>query len=87
MDKVAETILKTIVVLEEMGDKTSAGVCYANLAGIYLQMGSEGQAEKVDEAEANFKKALEVIGILTNAETHTCLEVWEISISTKTSST
>ena len=62
MDKVAETILKTIAVLEDMGDKTSAGVCYANLAGIYLQMGSEGQAEKVDEAEANFKKALEVIG-------------------------
>ena len=62
MDKVAETILKTVAVLEEMGDKTSAGVCYANLAGVYLQMASEGQAEKVDEAEANFKKALEVIG-------------------------
>ena len=62
MDKVAETILKTIAVLEDMGDKTLAGVCYANLAGIYLQMSSEGQAEKVDEAEANFKKALEVIG-------------------------
>ena len=50
MDKVAETIQKTIAVLEDMDDKTSAGICYANLAGIYLQMASEGQTEKVDEA-------------------------------------
>ena len=62
MDKVAETIQKTIAVLEGMEDKTSAGICYANLAGVYLQMVSEGQTEKVDEAEANFKKALEVVG-------------------------
>ena len=62
MDKVVETIQKTIAVLEDMADKTSAGICYANLAGIYLQMASEGQTEKVDEAEANFKKALEVVG-------------------------
>ena len=61
MDKVAETIQKTIAVLEDMDDKTSAGICYANLAGICLQMASEGQTEKVDEAEANFKKALEVV--------------------------
>ena len=43
MDKVIETIQKTMTLLEEMDDKASAGVCYANLAGIYLQMAAEGQ--------------------------------------------
>ena len=62
MDKVVETIQKTTTLLEEIEDKASAGVCYANLAGIYLQMASEGQLEKVDEAETYFKKALEAIG-------------------------
>ena len=62
MDKVVETIQKAIAVLEDKNDKISAGVCYANLAGIYLQMASDGQTENVEEAEANFKKALEGVG-------------------------
>ena len=62
MDKVVETIQKTMTLLEEIDDKASAGVCYANLAGIYLQMSTDGQPEKVNEAETYFKKALEAIG-------------------------
>ena len=46
MDKVVETIQKTIAVLEDKNDKISAGVCYANLAGIYLQMASDGQTDR-----------------------------------------
>ncbi|GIS83983.1 MAG: hypothetical protein CM1200mP16_02830 [Nitrospina sp.] len=62
MDKVVETIKRTTQLLEELDDKASAGVCYANLAGIYLQMAAEGQEDKTNEAETYFKKALEAIG-------------------------
>ena len=54
MDKVVETIKKTTNLLEELDDKASAGVCYANLAGIYLQMAAEGQEDKTNEAETYF---------------------------------
>jgi len=61
MDKVAETIQRSISIFEELGDKHSAGICYGNLATTYLQIGLSGDAGNFDRAEDNCKKALDFI--------------------------
>ncbi|MCH8209622.1 MAG: tetratricopeptide repeat protein, partial [Nitrospinae bacterium] len=59
-NKLIDINKKTIVLLEEMDDKRSMGICYANLAGTLLQQGLEGNPELLEPAEENFLKALEI---------------------------
>jgi tetratricopeptide (TPR) repeat protein len=60
-DKVIEINRKIIGVLEEMNDAASIAICHANLGSTLLQEGLNGKAELLDEAETNFKQALEFV--------------------------
>jgi tetratricopeptide (TPR) repeat protein len=61
MDKVAEVTEKSIEILEALGDRHSAGICYGNLATMLLQIGVSGDAKKLDQAEEYCRKAIEII--------------------------
>ena len=60
-DKVIEVNRKIIGVLEEMNDAGSIAICHANLGSTLLQEGLGGKPELLEQAETNFKKALEFL--------------------------
>ncbi len=60
-DKVIEINQKIIGVLEEMKDEASMAICHANLGSTLLQEGLNGKPELLDQAEINFKQALEFV--------------------------
>ena len=60
-DKVIEINRKIIGVLEEMNDAASIAICHANLGSTLLQEGLGGKPELLDQAETNFKQALEFV--------------------------
>jgi len=60
-DKVIEINRKIIGVLEEMNDAPSIAICHANLGSTLLQEGLGGKPELLDQAETNFKQALEFV--------------------------
>ena len=60
-DKVIEINRKIIGVLEEMNDTASIAICHANLGSTLLQEGLNGKPELLEQAETNFKQALEFV--------------------------
>jgi len=60
-DKVIEINRKIIGVLEEMNDAPSIAICHANLGSTLLHEGLSGKPELLEQAEANFKQALEFV--------------------------